>query len=111
MNVLDTTPNQEEKKAPCYVCTAIPFDLGDIVMTQGIAELLDENIGASLQIYLMRHKNGDWGNNCIEDKMTNDEATKTGERVLSCYKFCGEVIWIITERDRSCTTILLPSEY
>ncbi|MEZ9579755.1 MULTISPECIES: type I restriction endonuclease subunit M [unclassified Vibrio] len=111
MNTLNTTPNQEEMKAQRYVCTAIPFELGEIVMTQGIAELLDKNIGASLHIYLMRHNNGDWGNVCAEDEITNDEAAKTGERIISEYILCGERIWIITERDRSVTTVLLPSEY
>ncbi|EKG9563855.1 type I restriction endonuclease subunit M [Vibrio parahaemolyticus] len=113
MNALNTIPTQEELKEQTYVCTAIPFELGKMVMTQGIADIIDNNIGSegSLGIALIRHKNGDWGNVCIEDKITNDEATRTGERVLSEYKLCGERIWIITERDRSVTTVLLPSEY
>ncbi|CAH7048704.1 Type I restriction endonuclease subunit M [Vibrio chagasii] len=89
----------------------MPFDLGKVVCTQGIAELLKNNIGVNLPIYLHRHQNGDWGNVCVEDKLTNDEATKTGERVLSSYTISNEQVWIITERDRSCTTILLPNEY
>ncbi|MEZ8077971.1 type I restriction endonuclease subunit M, partial [Vibrio splendidus] len=44
-------------------------------------------------------------------KITNDEATKTGERVISNYTICDQSVWIITERDRSVTTILLPCEY
>ncbi|MCW8349391.1 hypothetical protein MD535_25810, partial [Vibrio sp. ZSDZ65] len=92
-------------KGKNYVCTAVPFDLGKVVCTQGIAELLNNNIGVNLSIYLHRHQNGDWGNVCVEDKLTNDEATKTCERVLSSYTICNEQVWIITERDRSCTTI------
>ncbi|MDC5842191.1 type I restriction endonuclease subunit M [Vibrio europaeus] len=113
MNTLNINPNQEGLKAQTYVCTAIPFELGKTVMTQRVADIIENNIGSlgSLTIALSRHKNGDWGNICIEDKITNDEATKTGERVLSEYKLCGERIWIITERDRSVTTVLLPIEY
>jgi len=111
MNEENTTPPDEQLKAETYVCTAIPFELGKVVMTQGIDLLLRENIGASLHVCLIRHQNGDWGNVCIEDKIRNDEATRTGERVLSEYTLCGERIWVITERDRSVTTILFPSEY
>lgn len=89
----------------------MPFDLGKVVGTQGIVELLNNNIGVNLRIYLHRHQNGDWGNVCVEDKLTNDEATKTGERVLSSYTICNEQVWIITDCARSCTTILLTNEY
>ncbi|MEF2510131.1 type I restriction endonuclease subunit M [Vibrio mimicus] len=111
MNKRNATLTHEELKAETYVRTAIKFDLGQVVMTQGISCLLSHNIGANLQLYLMRHKNGDWGTVCIDDKMVNDEATRTGERLLSSYPFCGETLWIITEADRSVTTVLLPSEY
>ncbi|ARC94514.1 type I restriction endonuclease subunit M [Vibrio coralliilyticus] len=113
MNALKNTLNQKDLKAQSYVCTAVPFELGKTVMTQGVADIIENNSGSqgSLFIALTRHKNGDWGSICIEDKITNDDATKTGERVLSEYKLCGERIWIITERDRSVTTVLLPSEY
>ncbi|MGR5364374.1 type I restriction endonuclease subunit M [Vibrio mediterranei] len=94
-----------------YVCTAEPFELGQCVMTRGIEALLRDNLGASLHIYLMRHQNGDWGNTPIEDKITNDEATRTEGRIMSSYTLCGETIWIITEWDRSVTTVLLPQEY
>ncbi len=61
--------------------------------------------------YLMRHAVGDWGDVCIEDKISNDAATHTGQRVLSAYQLFGQKIWIITEWDRSVTTVLFPSEY
>jgi len=69
---------------------------------------------------LARHARGDWGNVCAEDKALNDQALKTGDRLLSAYaidptkpaKGYGEnCLWIITESDRSVTTFLLPSEY
>ncbi|NOH36590.1 type I restriction endonuclease subunit M [Vibrio chagasii] len=111
MNVLNTTQNREETKVKCYVCTAVPFLLGKVVYTQGVQLLLDRHVGVNLSIYLERHQNGDWGDICIEDKITNDEATKTGERVISSYTICDQSVWVITERDRSVTTILLPCEY
>ncbi|XNS77696.1 type I restriction endonuclease subunit M (plasmid) [Vibrio cyclitrophicus] len=111
MNILNATQDREETKAKCYFCTAVPFSLGKVVYTQGIEQLLDNNVGANLSIYLQRHQSGDWGETCIEDKITNDEAIKTGERVISNYTICDQSVWIITERDRSVTTILLPCEY
>lgn len=109
MNTQNITLNETESQT--YVCTAVRFELGKTVMTQGVAALLDANIGANLHIYLMRHKNGDWGNIPVEDKITNDESTKSQGRIMSSYQFCGEKIWIITEWDRSVTTVLLPIEY
>jgi len=73
MNIKNVTSNNEETKEKNYVCTAVPFDLGKVVCTQGIAELLNNNIGVNLPIYLHRHQNGDWGNVCVEDKLTNDK--------------------------------------
>ena len=111
MNNLNTTQDREKTKEKCYVFTAVPFSLGKVVYTQGIQLLLDSHVGVNLLIYLQRHQNGDWGGVCIEDKISNDEATKTGERVISNYTICDQSVWIITERDRSVTTILLPCEY
>ncbi len=111
MNTADITPTDEQLKAETYVCSAQPFELGRCVITQGVDSLLNHNIGADLRIYLTRHKNGDWGNTHIDDKLLNDESTKTGGRIVSSYNFCGEKIWIITEADRSYTTVLLPCEY
>ena len=91
------------------------FDLGKVVMTQGIMSLiekeplLDIEIGSSLYSHCIN----DWGNLCEEDKQLNDSAVVDGGRILSAYEI-GEnkvKIWIITEADRSCTTILLPEEY
>ena len=94
-----------------YICTAAPFSLGKLLYTSGIQYLLEKNIGVNLSIYLQRHRNGDWGDVCIEDKIVNDEATKTSGRVISNYTICDQLVWIVTECDRSVTTILLPNEY
>lgn len=62
--------------------------------------------------YLTRYANGDWGDVCKEDWKINDEALKNGLRLLSEYKLPdGRWIWIITEWDRSTTTLLLLEEY
>lgn len=61
---------------------------------------------------LQRHMNGDWGNLNEEDKHENDLSLKEGYRLFSAYEATGlPKIWIITEADRSVTTILFPSEY
>jgi len=69
-------------------------------------------------VFLKRHQSGDWGDLCDEDKKANEEAiSHEGEpekqqRVFSAYKTsAGEKIWVITEWDRSVTTLLLPEEY
>lgn len=85
------------------------FKLGDIFVTPGALEvILKEDINLALQ----RHANGDWGEVCKEDWELNDEALELGHRILSVYTSSNGVkFWIITEADRSATTILLPAEY
>ena len=67
----------------------------------------------NLTRYLHRHHCGDWGEElCAEDKAANEQALKDGSRLLSCYRTpAGDRLYIITEWDRSVTTIMLPSEY
>ena len=87
------------------------FPLGAVVATPGALEAL-ETAGQSPAEFLSRHAAGDWGEIGSEDSRANDEAVANGERLLSAYRTkAGEKIWIITEADRSATTILLPSEY
>ncbi len=83
--------------------------LGQIVITRGAnADLQNEDVLSALQ----RHSRGDWGDVDNEDWESNDEALKNGARLLSSYKSSNGVkFWIITEWDRSVSTILLPSEY
>lgn len=91
------------------------FKTGQIVCTRGIADRLesDRNFSPFVQLSLGKYLSADWGDTCEEDKVTNDEALKNGERILAVYIYpvTGEIIWIITEWDRSVTTILFPSEY
>jgi hypothetical protein len=61
--------------------------------------------------YLARHAAGDWGDLCAFDRRQNEIALRDGYRVLSSYEVPAGRIWIITEADRSVTTILLPEEY
>ena len=85
------------------------FPLGHIVGTPGALELLKPEEIVSM---LRRHMTGDWGDLCEEDRATNDNALLDGGRLFSAYeREGGERFWVITEADRSVTTILLPSEY
>ena len=92
------------------------FELGVIVMTQGVAEWIDPfrdggttNINVSECLY--RHVCGDWGDMDEEDSALNNSSIETGGRLFSAYKIDDTTIWIITEADRSSTTILFPDEY
>lgn len=91
------------------------IDLGEVVATKGAQRLFtgDEGVLLTRDIaeYLDRHRCGDWGLVSDDDKQSNDDAVKYGNRVLSAYERNGEKFWIITEWDRSCTTLLLPEEY
>ena len=83
------------------------FPLGRIFATPGAIAL-----NVDLARYLRRHHCGDWGDElCAEDKQANEDALHYKTRLLSRYSTPGGSIYIITEHDRSITTILLPSEY
>ena len=88
------------------------FDLGRTVATPGALTLLTE-YGTDPAELLERHRIGDWGEVPSEDARENERSLKYGWRVFSSYPVGehGEKIWIITEADRSATTILLPEEY
>lgn len=87
------------------------FSLGQVVATPGALSAL-EATGESASQFLVKHALGDWGDLCQEDKESNEEALKEGLRLLSAYRLGdGTKIWIITEWDRSVTTVLLPEEY
>jgi hypothetical protein len=95
------------------------FYEGKVAVTQGIgnARLDNDPFFRFIKKCLNRHISGDWGNCCKEDRETNDDALKNDARLFSVYKIPKtlgvrkEKIWIITEADRSSTTILFPSEY
>lgn len=87
------------------------FSLGDVVATPGALELL-ERAGKTPTVYLARHQGGDWGELSEDDRQENELSLQRGFRILSAYVVAdGERIWIITEADRSSTTILLPADY
>ena len=90
--------------------TPIAFNLGSVVLTRGMDELCGGNHALLLPL-LNRHDNCDWGNCYPEDAIQNNWATHNELRIMSVYAFLGEAVWIITESDRSATTILLPTEY
>jgi len=84
------------------------FPIGKTYATPGALAL-----EVDLLNYLRRHHCGDWGDElCAEDKQANEDALVDGSRLLSCYRTpAGDRLYIITEWDRSMTTILLPEEY
>jgi hypothetical protein len=87
------------------------FEPGQIVSTPGALAALAESAQHPGD-FLSRHLNGDWGDLCEEDKQTNQEALAEDLRLLSAYRTtAGSKLWIITEADRSVTTLLLPEEY
>jgi len=85
------------------------FPLGSLVATpNALAALTDWD----LQVALQRHAAGDWGDLCNQDKEANSTALLRGGRLLSAFHGQnGTKFWIITEADRSATTILLPEDY
>ena len=90
------------------------FKTGQVVMTNGIQHMLNtETLVPKLHVdtIMKRHTTGDWGDVDDEDKQTNNDALKHGSRLISSYNVADTKVWIITEADRSVTTILLPSEY
>lgn len=86
------------------------FHLGSTVATSGALDLLDRN-GINASDYLKRHQRGDFGDLCQADIQKNMVAITYRARILSAYNIKQERLWIITETDRSVTTLLLPSEY
>jgi hypothetical protein len=87
------------------------FPPGRLVATPGALALLDETNKSPLE-FLSRHLRGDWGDLCEEDKTENELGLKYGFRLMSSYQVAQtEKVWVITEADRSVTTLLLPTEY
>jgi len=92
----------------------VAINLGRLLMTRGVNDLVaeDEFFAKFVMGSLTRHRRGDWGDLIDEDKQENELSLKAGYRLLSAYEVKGlPKIWIITEADRSATTILFPDEY
>jgi hypothetical protein len=84
------------------------FACGVICTTPGVLALGDTSMAGAL---LARHLRGDWGDLDDHDRAVNAAALRDGARLLSAYKTPRGEVWIITEADRSATTLLLPDEY
>lgn len=89
------------------------FKLGQLLMTRGVNDLVAENeeFAKFAMQSVERHAAGDWGDLSEEDKKENELSIDKNLRLLSAHKKNDWKIWIITEADRSATTILFPDEY
>jgi hypothetical protein len=87
---------------------AAKFPLGQIVITANAnAQLNSQAVNEAL----IRHASGDWGEVCEADRRENELSLKEGFRLLSVYRAGEKKFWIITEADRSVTTVLMPEDY
>ena len=84
--------------------------LGRVLATPGALKLL-RDAAEDPFAYLARHASGDWGELDAHDRRENERSLRHGWRVLSSYPIGEKRVWVITEADRSVTTILLPEEY
>lgn len=89
------------------------MEYGRIVATRGIANEAENSpvFAQEIAAAFNRYQQKDWGDLCQEDKELNDQAIQSEGRILAAYQTSKGKIWIITERDRSATTILFPEEY
>ena len=128
MTSMDNTPDSPAKTPEGYttqggnfwtlitpeiwkVLHAVLHPLGQVLATPGALELL-QTYQLSPLSFIQRHVVGDWGDICAEDRQVNADALQYGSRLMSVYAITPtETLWIITEADRSCTTLLLPQEY
>ena len=99
------------------IVPAFILNLGQIVATPGAIAAF-ERTGESPATFLRRHEQADWGDLCDHDRQANEAAvshegdTERQARVLSSYRLKDETkVWVITEHNRSVTTVLLPEEY
>ena len=89
--------------------SAARFQLGEVVSTPGALEFVSQD---QMLTALARHNRGDWGDLDADDRAENELSLKEGFLLLSAYRTRGGIkFWIITEADRSATTVLLPEEY
>lgn len=87
----------------------LDVELGRVVATPGALDALTQ---ADIDRALSRHRVGDWGDLCRDDWQQNDVALEDGARLLSQHHSpAGRKFWVVTEADRSATTVLLPEEY
>jgi hypothetical protein len=89
---------------------SLKLELGQVIVTQGILNLIQHDVSCLYPV-LEQHQSGDWGKLKREDWLANNDAVTHGGRILSSYLLYDTKIWVITESDRSVTTVLLPEEY
>ena len=89
------------------------FSLGKLVMTRAVHDKMNSDIEFAIGVLgsFERYKRCDWGDLCSEDKAENEKSLRNGERIFALYNIGNEKIYIITEWDRSVTTILFSHEY
>lgn len=88
-----------------------PIRLGQVVATRGAVDSLGDAFSSIATMFLNRHAHGDWGDLDAEDTASNNAALVGGGMLLSVYHHDNTKYYVITEHDRSVTTLLLPSEY
>jgi hypothetical protein len=87
------------------------FTAGRIIVTADVHALIRDG-RLNPAPYLQRHLSGDWGDLSDDDRRSNNDALENGQQILSSYLIAPSLtLWIITEWDRSVTTLLLPAEY
>ena len=90
---------------------ALRFELGRLYITPGVVDALAES-GESAQAFINRHARLEQGELCNEDYRENLYSVSRPLRIFSAFKTASGIkIWVITEANRSATTLLLPSEY
>jgi len=122
---LNTSPSMRPPTPVLILTNTARFALGQIVATPGALSLL-QTMGFSAAALIGQHVHGDWGDSCPEDAATNEFAVTRRLRLMSVYRLVDgqklaatpiakrsdlPTLWIITEADRSSTTLLLPAEY
>ena len=106
-----TTATRELKTCSFDSSGLAGFPLGRVLASPGVLLAL-EKAGQQPQEFLDRHASGDWGEVDSHDAEENEISLQNGLRLLSSYTtVTGDRLWIITEADRSATTLLLPEEY
>jgi hypothetical protein len=108
---LPTTTSSEPRQNTVGIAKRPLFPLGHVCATPAAMDLM-EQLSLSPLEFIVRHVFGDWGQVCQDDREANQAALQNGTRLLSAYELPGgQRLWVLTEADRSLTTLLLPSDY
>lgn len=100
--------NQDREFTMLLLTVSPKFPLGQIFVTANVREQLSP---LEIETALRRHASGDWGTVCADDAVRNDRALTGEGRLFSVYETATQKFWLITEWDRSVTTILMPEDY